>query len=284
MVDVLTSSWFLRAGLAGSLAALSCSVIGVYLYLRRMSMVADALAHIALLGTLLAVIATGSLSSGAILLGAVTTGVLGTILMQHLAQTGVREDSAIGIVFTAAFSLGVVLLSTRFRTVHIDTDCVLFGDILGIDDSTLLSLGLVALFVVTGALLLRRWLEISTFDPVVAATIGVPVALMHHTIVVGTSFASVAAFQAVGAVLAVALIVVPAATAHQLTNRLPAMVGVAVTHALASTWGGLVLAVVLETRPAGTIVCVAGMLYALALVFAPSHGVIAERRAAIAGT
>lgn len=279
MLDALTSAWFLRAVAAGSLVAVSCSAIGVYLYLRRMSMVADALAHIALLGTLLAVLATGGLSSGAILLGAVTTGALATVLMQRLADSGVREDSAIGIVFTAAFSLGVVLLSTRFRDVHIDTDCVLFGDILGISDSTMASLGVVTLLVLAIVLGLRRWLELSTFDPIVAATIGVPVALMHHSIVVGASFASVAAFQAVGAVLAVALIIVPAATAHQLANRLPAMIAIAVCHALLSTWLGLVFSVVLETRPAGTIVCVAGTLYVIALVVAPQHGVLAERRA-----
>ena len=280
MLDSLTSAWFLRAVGAGSLVAISCSVVGVFLYLRRMSMVADALAHIALLGTLLAVLATGGLSSNAILVGAVLTGALATVLMQRLAESGVREDSAIGIVFTAAFSLGVVLLSTRFRSVHIDTDCVLFGDILGIEDQTLVSLGMVAVLIVVGTFLLRRWLALSTFDPVVAATVGVPVVFVHHAIVVGSSFAAVAAFQAVGAVLAVALIVVPAATAHQLTHRLPSMLAVAVGHALASTWLGLAISVAAETRPSGTIVCVAGALYLVALLAAPHHGVFAERRTA----
>jgi ABC-type Mn2+/Zn2+ transport system permease subunit len=276
--DSLTSAWFLRALAAGSLVAVSCSVIGVFLYLRRMSMVADALAHIALLGTLLAVLVTGGLSSGAILLGAVTTGALATVLMQRLAQSGVREDSAIGIVFTAAFSLGVVLLSTRFRSVHIDTDCVLFGDILGIEDQTLLSLGLVAALIVGGVCGMRRWLALSTFDPIVAATVGVPVAVVHHSIVVGSSFAAVAAFQAVGAVLAVALIIIPAATAHQLAHRISTMIAVAVAHGLLSTWMGLVISVAAGTRPSGTIVCVAGTLYVLALVAAPRYGLLAERR------
>jgi manganese/zinc/iron transport system permease protein len=277
MLSALTATWFIRALTAGSLVAVGCSVIGVFLYLRRMSMIADALAHIALLGILLAVLVTGGISSNAILLGAVATGALATVLMQRLTDSGVREDSAIGIVFTSAFSLGVVLLNTRFRSVHIDTDCVLFGDILGIEDQTLLSLGLVAAMIIGGVFVLRRWLVLSTFDPIVAATVGVPVVFVHHAIVVGSSFAAVAAFQAVGAVLAVALMIIPAATAHQLSHRLPTMLAVAVGHALASTWIGLALSVAAGTRPSGTIVCVAGSLYILALVAAPRYGVIAER-------
>lgn len=278
MLSSLTSDWFLRAVLAGSFAAISCAVVGVYLYLRRMSMVADALAHIALLGTLLGVLVTGTLSSGAVLVGALVTGVAANVLMQRLANAGVREDSAIGVVFTAAFSLGVVLLSTTFRDVHIDTDCVLFGDILGITDGTLWSLAAAALLCTGGAWILRRWLNLSTFDPIVAAAMGVPVVAMHHSIVIGSAFAAVSAFQAVGAVLAVALIVVPAATAHQFANRVGSMVAIAVAHALVSTWAGLVLSVFWETRPAGTIVCVAGALYLLALILAPKHGLLAERR------
>lgn len=279
MLSSLTSEWFLRAVLAGSLVSISCAIVGVYLYLRRMSMVADALAHIALLGTLLGVLVTGTLSSTAVLLGALVTGATATLLMQRLSNAGVRQDSAIGVVYTAAFSIGVVLLSTTFRDVHIDTDCVLFGDILGITNSTLWSLGAATVLCGGGAWVLRRWLSISTFDPVVAAALGVPVVAMHHSIVVGSAFAAVSAFQAVGAVLAVALIVIPAATAHQFADRIPAMSGIAISHSLVSTWSGLVLAVVFETRPAGTIVCVAGSLYVLALIVAPRHGIVAERRA-----
>jgi manganese/zinc/iron transport system permease protein len=244
-----------------------------------MSMVADALAHIALLGTLLGVLVTGTLSSSAVLIGALVTGIIATVLMQRLSDAGVREDSAIGVVFTAAFSIGVVLLSTTFRDVHIDTDCVLFGNILGITDSTLWSLLIACVLCGGGAWVLRRWLSLSTFDPVVAAALGVPVAAMHHAIVVGSAFAAVSAFQAVGAVLSVALIVIPAATAHQFANRIPSMIAIAVGHSLVSTWLGLVFSVLWETRPAGTIVCVAGGLYLLALVFAPGHGLLAERRA-----
>ncbi len=276
-------AWMWRGTLAASLAAVPCAVLGVFLYLRRLSLIADALTHVALPGIVAVFLMTGSMEPLPMLLGAAAVGALASYAIENLAsRDGVRSDAAIGIVFTALFAVGVILLSTSVQNAHIDTQCVLFGDVLGISDESLLLLGVVAPLVCLCVALGWRWLGLVSFDPGLAVNLGLPVAFVHYALMGGVSVATVASFEAIGAILAIAFIIVPAATAHILADRLHVMVGIAVAHALTSVLVGMYTAVWFDLSASGCIVCVGGALYAAAFLFAPRHGVMttALRRSA----
>jgi manganese/zinc/iron transport system permease protein len=274
----LIGDWMWRGTLAAALSAIPCAVLGVFLYLRRLSLIADALTHVALPGIVAVFLLTGSMEPLPMLLGAAGVGALASYAIESLAsRDGVRSDAAVGIVFTAFFAAGVILLSTSVQDAHIDTQCVLFGDVLGISDDSLVLLGLVAPSVCVAAALGWRWLSLVSFDPGLAVNLGVPVALVHYALMGAVSVTTVASFEAIGAILAVAFIVVPASTAHILADRLHSMVALAVAHALASVLGGMYAAVWFDLSASGAIVCVGGALYALAFLFAPRHGVVSAR-------
>lgn len=265
--------WMWRGMLTLNLVAITCAVLGVFLYLRRMSLIADALAHVALPGIVMAFLVTGSLDGALMLGGAAVVGLFTAVAIEWVSrQPTVRSDAAIGVVFTALFALGVILLSTRVRDAHIDTHCLLFGDVLGVSDralslvawSTPLILGLVAVF--------YRWLAVSSFDARFALALGVPVAALNYGLMSAVTVTAVAGFEAVGAVLVIALIIVPAATAHLLARNLKAMLAISAAHGIIASWAGMYLAIGLNISAAGAVVVAGGVLYALAFLFAPEHG------------
>lgn len=268
-------AWMWRGTAAAALAASPCALLGVFLYLRRQSMIADALTHIALPGIVAAFLLTGSLDPLTMLLGAAVAGLLSSVVIEHLSKRpNIRSDAAIGIVFTAMFALGVVALTMFVKDAHIDTRCVLFGDILGISDGSLKMLALICPLVFVGVASMYRWLLMVSFDEGFARHVGVPVAWVHYGLMVATSMTTVASFEAVGAVLAMAMIVTPAATAHLLTDRLPMMLAVSILHGLLSALLGMYLSVWFELSSSGAIVVVGALLYVLAFLFAPRHGLL----------
>ena len=265
--------WMLRGMLTVNLVAIACAVLGVFLYLRRMSLLADALAHVALPGIVAAFLISGSLDAPIMLGGAVAVGLLSALSIETLAsRPNIRSDAAIGIVFTSFFALGVILLSTVVRDAHIDTHCLLFGDVLGISDRALS----LVITVVPGVLILVaifwRWLAASSFDPGFAASIGIPVVAVNYGLMTAVTVTAVAGFEAVGAILVIALIIVPGATAHLLSDRLWTMMFWAVAHGILSSWIGMYVAIAVNTSAAGAIVVVGGVFYLLAFLFAPRHG------------
>ncbi len=280
MLDLLIEpwswgAWMWRGMLASALSAVPLALLGVFLYLRRMSLLADALAHVALPGIVVAFLLSGSLDGPVMLAGAAAMGLLSAFAIEGLAKNpNVRSDAAIGIVFTVLFAAGVILLSTTVHDAHIDTQCVLFGNVLGISDRALWMLGAVAPAVILLVVVFYRWLAVSSFDPVMATSIGVPVAAVHYGLMTAISVTTVASFEAVGAILAIAMIIVPAATAHLLADRLWVMLLVAVGHALLSSAAGMYISIWINASTAGAIVVVGGALYALAFLFAPRHGAI----------
>lgn len=271
-------AWMWRGMAASILVGVPCAVIGVYLYLRRMSMLSDALAHVALPGIVVAFLLSGSISGPVMVLGAALSGLLASFAIEALnRRPHVRPDAAIGIVFTTMFAAGIILLSTQVHDAHIDADCVLFGNVLGISDATLWTLAVVAPAVLLLAGVFHRWLAVASFDPLLAVNLGVPVALLHYGLMAGASVTTVAGFEAVGAVLVIALIIVPAATAHLLARRLLTMHVIAIGHVVSSAVIGMYASVWLNCSSAGAIVVTAGILYALVFVFAPRHGLLAVR-------
>ena len=265
--------WMWRGMLTVHLVAIGCAVLGVFLYLRRMSLLADALAHVALPGVVAAFMISGSLDASVMVLGAVVVGLVTAVSIQALAnRPNIRSDAAIGIVFTSLFAGGVILLSTVVRDAHIDTHCLLFGDLLGVSDRAILLVVTVVPAVLVLVALFYRWLAVSSFDIRFAAAIGIPVAAVNYGLMTAVTVTVVAGFEAVGAILVIALIIVPAATAHLLADRLWAMISWSVAHAVVSCWVGMYLAIAVNTSAAGAIVCVGGGLYLLAFLFSPRHG------------
>jgi manganese/zinc/iron transport system permease protein len=266
-------AWMWRGLLASVLAAVPLAVLGVFLYLRRMSLIADALSHVALPGIVAAFLVTGSMEPLPMLGGAAVAGLATAWMIQMLSdQPGIKSDAAIGIVFTALFAIGVILLSTVVQDAHIDTQCLLFGNVLAISDRALWMLGIVAPVVLVLVAVFYRWLSVSSFDPRLAAGLGIPVAVVHYGLMTTVSITTVAAFESVGAILAIALMIVPAATAHLLADRLPTMIGISVLHSIISAVVGLYVSVWINGSTAGAIVVVGGVLYLLAFLFAPDHG------------
>ncbi|RAL23569.1 iron ABC transporter [Lujinxingia litoralis] len=262
-----------RGMLTLNLVAITSAVLGVFLYLRRMSLIADALAHVALPGIVVAFLVTQSLHGGVMLAGAALMGLLTAAAIEWVSRRPtVRSDAAIGVVFTALFALGVILLSTRVRDAHIDTHCLLYGDVLGVSDRALGLVGVTAPAVLGLVAVFYRWLNVSSFDPKYAVALGIPVSALSYGLMSAVTVTAVAGFEAVGAVLVIALIIVPGATAHLLARNLKGMLLVSVAHGVLSSWVGMYLAIALNISAAGAVVVVGGLLYAVAFVFAPGHG------------
>ncbi|WP_044640516.1 metal ABC transporter permease [Risungbinella massiliensis] len=274
--------------LTGALVASACGLLGCFLVLRRMAMVGDAISHAILPGIVIAFLLSGSRDPLPMLLGAAVFGLLCTVLIERLRQFGVQSDAAISITFTALFSIGVVLVSLFTRQVDLDLDCVLYGEIayVGFDTWSFngMDLGPQAVWQVGGALLLSlvviglfyKQFKLTSFDPALAATIGIPIAIFHYLLMGLVSITTVASFESVGAILVVAMLIVPAATAYLLTDRFAFMLGWSVVVGILSSVGGYFLSIILDASIAGCMTVVAGLLFVLAFLFSPRHGVVAR--------
>lgn len=275
--------------IAGVLVATACALLGTFLVLRRMSMMADAISHAILPGLVAGFFFANGPNLLAGFIGAALAALLTVTLVEAIQKSGrVGNDSAIGIVFPAMFALGTVIVSRYFANVHLDADAILYGNIEFSAQDTLLINGLnlgPQSFWVMGSLLVMNFLfitlfykelKLATFDAGLAATLGFSPHLIHYGLMVVVSLTAVGAFTAVGAVLTVALMIVPAATAYLLTNRLKVMIGLAALVGALSAIGGYFVAVVVDTSIAGAITSVAGILFLLTMVFSPSQGIVAR--------
>jgi manganese/zinc/iron transport system permease protein len=267
--------------LVGSLVAVNCALLGSFLVLRKMALLGDAISHAVLPGIVVAFLLTGSRSPLPMLVGAGALGLLTVFLVELFHKTRrLAEDASIGVVFPALFSLGVILISRYTAQVDLDLDCVLYGEIAYAPWDLWLvgerSLGPRALWV-NGALLavnlafvLSLWkeLKVSTFDPELAAALGFSPAVMHYLLMGAVSMTVVGAFESVGAILVVAMLVVPPAAAFLLTERLGSMVTLAAAFGVLSTLGGYALARALDASIAGAMATVAGAVLAAAVAMA----------------
>jgi len=272
-------------------AAAACALPGVFLVLRRSAMLADAISHTVLLGIVLGFFLTGDLSSPFLVLGAAAVGVLTALLTALLERTQlVKNDAAVGLIFPALFSIAIILISRYAGDVHLDTDVVLLGELafapfdrfalFGVD------LGPRGLYVMGGILLINlafislfyKELKISTFDIGLAAVLGFAPAVVHYMLMSLVSITLVGAFDIVGSVLVVALMVAPAASAYLLVNRLPAMLALSAGLGALSALAGYLLAFLLDASIAGSIATMAGLIFLVSLLFAPEQGVVAQLR------
>ncbi len=274
--------------LAGLLTGVSCALVGCFLVLRRMSLLGDAISHAVLPGIAVGFLLSGKISGPAIVLGAMTMGLLTAFLTQSITSaTRVSEDASLGVVFTAFFALGVVLLTISAKGVDLDAGCVLYGLIEFIPFDTIewngllipraiITLGFTLLL--TGSVIALFWkeLKLASFDPALATTLGYPASLLHYLLMALVAGVTVASFEAVGSILVVAMLVVPAAAAHLLTDRLGIMILIASLLASLSAIFGYLFALQYNTSVAGMMAVVAGGFFALALILAPRYGLLAK--------
>jgi manganese/zinc/iron transport system permease protein len=283
--------------LIACVAAAACALVGAFLVLRRAAMLSDAVSHAILPGIVVGFFLTESLASPLLLAAAAATGVLAVALIEAVGNTRlVKGDAAIGLVFPALFSIGVILIARYASGVHLDTDAVLLGDPAfawierfeagGAGGAEGFDLGPKALWVM-GALLaldlafialFYKELKLATFDAALAAALGFAPRAIHYALMGLVSVTAVGAFDVVGSILVVALVVAPPAAAYLLTDRLPRLLALAVGLGVLAAVTGYALARALDASIAGAMATMAGVLFALVFLFAPERGVVAQAR------
>ena len=277
--------------LVAVVTAVACALPGCFLVLRRTAMVSDAISHSVLLGIVLAFFVVESLTSPLLIVGAAAMGLVTVVLVEAIKSTGlVREDAAIGLVFPALFSAGVVLVSRYASDVHLDTDAVLLGElaftpldrleVAGWDLGPRALVVMSAILVVNAAAiaLFFKELKLATFDAGLARALGFSPPLVHYGLMALVSVTAVGAFSAVGSILVVALMVGPPATAYLLTDRLGSMVALSAIGGAGAAVGGYWAAHWVDASIAGMIAAAAGVEFALAFALAPGRGLLAALR------
>lgn len=266
--------------LAGVLTGVSCGLIGCFLILRKQSMLADAISHAVLPGIALAFLILQSRQSPAMLAGAALFGLLTVFLVEMLQRRGrLQSDAAIGVTFTALFALGVLLISVYGRAVDLDQDCVLFGEIAlvpwdklyigeqSFGPKAIWSLGASLVFNLLFVTLFYKELKVTTFDPLLARSLGMRTNLMQYGFMACVSLTAVAAFESVGAILVVALLVVPPATAFLLTSRLSSMLVLSCGIGALAAMFGYFGAGPLDVSISGMMAVMAGAFFTLAVIW-----------------
>lgn len=260
------------------ITSVACAVPGVFVVLRKGSMLVDAIGHSVLPGIVVGYFLTRNLDSPLLIIGAALAGLVVVLGAEWLAATGlVAGDAPQGLVFPALFSLGVILVTANFANLHLDTHAVLAGD-LNLASFRHLAVGGVsfgpAYMYVMGAVLLvnagfialfYRQLKVSTFDPEFATTIGIRSGLINTFFMFLVSVTVTAAFNAAGAILIIALIVTPAATAHLLSRTLPTMIALTVVIATTGAVAGFWVSYVLDAATSAGMSVFYGLMFAAAL-------------------
>jgi manganese/zinc/iron transport system permease protein len=271
--------------------AVACAVPGTFLVLRRLALVSDAISHSILLGIVLGFFVTGNVNSPLLLVGAALVGVLTVVLVGVLQRTGlVREDAAIGLVFPALFSIGVILISRYADDVHLDIDAVLLGELAfapfdrlvfwGWDwgPTSLVVMTVILALNVAAVVVFWKEVKLATFDPAFAVALGFTPTLVQYGLMSLVSLTAVGAFDAVGSILVVALMIAPPATAYLLTDSLARLLGLAALIGAASALSGYWLAYLLDASIAGAMATMTGVFFVSAWLLAPERGLVAAAR------
>ncbi|XOZ34765.1 metal ABC transporter permease [Halomonadaceae bacterium KBTZ08] len=272
--------------LTGALVAAAGSLVGTFLVLQRNSMLSDAISHSIVFGIVVVWLLTKAQTGPFQIAGAALTGVLTVFLTEMVAQTRrVKRDAAIGLVFPVLFAAGVLLLNLFARDIHIDTHTVLLGEIgfVWLDTLTLWGwhipqavvwMSLVTVVNLLFVLAFYKELKIASFDRQLAAALGLAPTLLFYLLLGLTSVTAVAAFDAVGAVLFIAFVIVPPATAYLLTDRLSLMLLLGVVVGVAATLCGYPLAIAMDVSVGGTMAAMTGVFFLAAFLLSPRYGLL----------
>jgi manganese/iron transport system permease protein len=278
----LTETYFQKALIGGCIVAMVAGVVGCLVVLRRMAFLGDALSHAMIAG-----VAGGYLVmkllfgleayAPGMLLGSLLAAVLTVALIGIVSRISrIKEDTAIGIMYTGVFALGVVVVSIFRHFIHIDLMHFIMGDILGVADTDLWASAFVAALVLTILILFFRHFQLATFDPVMAASIGLPVLLLDYVLTTCVSLVVVSAVSMVGVILVVGLLITPAATAYLLSDRLDRMMALAALFGVTSVISGLYLCVWLDSAGGGAVMLFCTLQFLVVLTVAPRYGLLAR--------
>lgn len=270
------------------ITAISCALLGVFLVLKNMAMVADALSHTVLLGIVLGYFIAGDLDSPILFVGAALFGVMTVYAIEYVVNKfAIQSDAATGLVFTLLFALAIILISKYARNVHLDVDVVLSGEVVFATLNTMEIFGIqvpisfARMFVMLVINLVfvavtYQQLKVSIFDPVYAKSIGVAVGFLNLVLMTLVSITTVVAFDTVGAILVISLMVAPALSAHLLSKRLSIMLLVALLYGVINSVLGYYVAIYFNVSISGTIAFAGFVTFLLTLLFAP-NGLIGKR-------
>lgn len=281
-VAPLLETYFQKALLGGAIVAVVAGVVGCLVVLRRMAFLGDALSHAMIAGVAGGYLVMKMLfgleaHAPGMLLGSLLAAVVTVALISFVSRISrVKEDTAIGIMYTGIFALGVVAVSIFRHYIHIDLMHFIMGDILGVADGDLWVGALVAAFVLSILILFFRQFQLTTFDPVMAASIGLPVLFLDYLLTTCVSLVVVSAVSMVGVILVVGLLITPAATAYLLCDRLDRMMMLSALFGVTSVIGGLYLCVWLDSAGGGAVMLFCTLQFLVVLTVAPKYGLLAR--------
>jgi manganese/zinc/iron transport system permease protein len=281
------SSAQIEIQLIASIVAIACAIPGTFLVLRKMALISDAISHSILPGLVLGFFITHDLNSPLLIVMAAFSGLVTVVLVEFIQETKlVKEDTAIGLVFPVLFSIGVIMIAKNANDVHLDTDAILLGELAFAPFDRLLvdgaDFGPKSLWIIGTVLIITigllfaffKELKISTFDAGLATALGFSPIMIHYGLMSVASITIVGSFDAVGAILVVALMIAPAATAYLLTDNLKRMLGLSVLFGVFSAIAGYWLAHWLDASIAGSMTTILGIVFLLVYLFAPKRGLI----------
>jgi len=278
LTDPFTFAFMQRALVASLVVGVACAVIGTFVVLRAMAFLGDALAHAVLPGVAVAYLLDANLLLGGLVAAVVVAAGVGLVSRRGV----VKEDTAIGILFAAALALGVLLMST-VHSYAVDLTHILFGNVLGVSSADLWLTGGLAAGVVAVVVLFFKEFQVAAFDPVLAHMLGKRPELVRFVLLVLLALTVVVSLQTVGVALVTALLVTPPATAYLLTRRLASMMLLSAVLGAAASVAGLYLSYYLDVASGAAVVLCATAAFALAWLFAPRRGLLAQRFAARRG-
>ncbi|GAB2677072.1 metal ABC transporter permease [Nocardia goodfellowii] len=271
LIEPLGYDFMVRALITCVITAVVCAVLSCWLVLIGWSLMGDAVSHAVLPGVVLAYIVGAPFAVGAVLFGFLAVALIGVVR----STSRVKEDAAIGIVFTTLFAFGLVLVSvTPSQT---DLNHIIFGNLLGVSRSELLQVAILAAIVLVALVLRRRDFTLYAFDPVHAHALGLRPRILGAALLGLLALTAVLALQAVGVILVVAMLIIPGATAYLLTDRFGRMLLIAPMVSATCSVTGLYLSYHLDTAPGAMVVLVQGAVFTLVYLFAPHQGVIGKR-------
>jgi ABC-type Mn2+/Zn2+ transport system permease subunit/Mn-dependent DtxR family transcriptional regulator len=263
--------FFQRALIASVTIGISCGLIGTYIILRRMALIGDALAHAVLPGVVIGFMIAGK-NQAALFFGAVAAGIVTVLLISAVHRnTKIKEDTSIGIIFTGAFALGILLVS-QLKQVHIDLSSYLFGDVLGVSSGDIVLSLVIMLIILICVVLFYKQLLITSFDPTMAAVIGISVTFIHYMLMMLLSMSIVAGLQSVGVILIIAMLITPPATAYLLSSDLKVILILSSVFGILSAVIGLYLSYYFNFASGASIVLTSVLFFVTAFLFSPSEG------------
>lgn len=274
--------------LMGFFVGSACGLVGNYLMLRRMALVGDAISHSVLPGIAVAFLFSGSRGSLAMFAGALLAGIVTTIIIEAIHRNSrIKQDAAIGIAFTTLFAIGVILISIFAAQVDLDQECVLYGEIgfVPLQESAMIAghplgpaalvrMGLVLIVTIVLIVFFYKELLVSSFDPGLASAMGINSTVMHYGLMSWLSVVVVSAFESVGAILVIAMLILPGATARLLSNRLGVIMVLTVVDCAVASLVGVHLAYWLNCSMAAAIVVAATLLFVAVWIFSPTQGLL----------